>query len=386
MNNSVSSLLLLVLILFCSPLLRAQEKDPVFVLNGYVSTMQSVMFEKADEPWTNDNLIHNRLNSKLFLGKSVTVVAELRNRLFTGDMVRYYEGYADNIGSDIGWADLSWNIIDENSVLLNSTLDRFYIDINGKGFQFTAGRQRINWGQTFVWNPNDIFNTYSYFDFDYVERPGSDAARLQIFPSYSSVVEIAAKVNSEDELTAAALVRVNRWGYDFQFIGGYVNSEDIMVGTGWSGNLGGTSFRGEISWFEPVVHTVDSAGTGLFTVGIDRAFSNNSMLQLQFMYCNKPVSFDDFGSFYSGTLSAKELAISEYSVFAAYTIPVTPLFNLGVSSIIYPDLKGLFFGPTIDISLSEDIDFSMVWQHFNARPDGEHMTMNLGFLRIKYSF
>jgi hypothetical protein len=85
-------------------------------------------------------------------------------------------------------------------------------------------------------------------------------------------------------------------------------------------------------------------------------------------------------------LSAKELAISKFSIFAGYTIPVTPLVNLGASSILYPDLKGIFIGPTIDISLSENIDFSLFWQHFNAWPDDEHMTMNLGFLRIKYSF
>lgn len=381
-----SVLLLPGFLLFAVPGLMAQEKDPVFVFNGYVSTMQSVMFEKADEPWTNDNLIHNRLNTRLFLGKSVTVVAELRNRLFTGDMVRFYDGYAAEIGNDMGWADLSWNLVDENSVLLNTTLDRFYIDITGKGFQFTVGRQRINWGQTFVWNPNDIFNAYSYFDFDYVERPGSDAARFQLFPSYSSVIELAVKVNSENELTTAALVRVNKWSYDFQFIGGYVNSEDIVIGTGWSGNIGSTSFRGEISWFEPAGEKSDSTGTGLFTIGFDRSFSNNSMLQLQFMYCNDPIKFDDFESFYTGSLSAKELAISEYSIFAGYTIPVTPLINLGASSIIYPDLKGLFIGPTIDISLSQDIDFSLVWQYFSARPDDELITMNLGFIRIKYNF
>ncbi len=87
-------------------------------------------------------------------------------------------------------------------------------------FQVTLGRQRINWGQTFVWNPNDIFNAYSYFDFDYIERPGSDAVRLQYFPSSSSVAEFAVKVDDENDITAAGLYRFNKWGYDIQFLAG----------------------------------------------------------------------------------------------------------------------------------------------------------------------
>lgn len=381
-----SSPAIFLVLLYINPIVKGQESNSWYSVNGYISSMQSVMFEKADNPWTNDNLIHNRINTKLFLGQSVTVTAELRNRIFTGDMVRFNADYAGYIGSDPGWADLSWNLIDNNSLLFNTTLDRFYIDISGRGYQLNIGRQRINWGQALVWNPNDVFNAYSYFDFDYVERPGSDAIRLQLFPSYSSAIELAAKVNNRDELTAAALFRFNRWGYDIQFTGGYVNSEDIFFGTGWSGAIGSNSFRGEISWFQPAAHFSDSTGTGLFTVGFDRSFSNNAMIQLQMIYCNDPLEFSDFGSFYTGSMSAKDLAISDFSLFISFTYPVTPLINLGASSIIYPDLKGFFAGPTADISLAGNIDFSLIWQYFRATAGGETLTMNLGFLRLKYSF
>ena len=62
--------------------------------------------------------------------------------------------------------------------------------ISTEGFIATAGRQRINWGQTFVWNVNDVFNAYSYFDFDYKERPGRmlfvfNSIRIILLPSNS---------------------------------------------------------------------------------------------------------------------------------------------------------------------------------------------------------
>ena len=160
-------------------------------------------------------------------------------------MVRSGQSYSEMIGSDHGLVDLSWNILNKQSFFLNTTIDRLWVDFNYGKFQARVGRQRINWGQTLVWNPNDIFNAYSFFDFDYVERPGSDAIRLQYYPDSSSAFELAVKADYENNITAAALYRFNKWGYDIQFLAGYFNSEDIVAGAGWSGALGSVSFRGE---------------------------------------------------------------------------------------------------------------------------------------------
>ncbi len=159
--------------------------------------------------------------------------------------------YAASVAADQGWVDMSWNILNEQSFFLNTTIDRLWADFNYGKFQARVGRQRINWGQTLVWNPNDVFNSYSFFDFDYVERPGSDAIRLQYYPGSSSAMELAVKADYRDHITASALYRFNKWGYDIQFLAGYVNSEDLMAGAGWSGAIGSVSFRGEASWFQP---------------------------------------------------------------------------------------------------------------------------------------
>lgn len=243
--KSVFKIAAIVLIfLGLSPRVLSQETYPGLTANGYVSLLQSSIFERFDEEWFNENIIHNRLNVRLYAGPKVTFGMEMRNRIFTADMLTYYPGYASGIDADRGWLDMSWNVIDERSFLFNIFLDRLWIDFSGNNYQLRLGRQRINWGQAFVWNPNDVFNTYSYFDFDYPERPGSDAIRLQIYPSYSSTLEIAANIDSEDNITAAALYRFNKWGYDIQFLGGYISGSDLMLGTGWSGSLGSASFRG----------------------------------------------------------------------------------------------------------------------------------------------
>ena len=378
--------LILAISLFLSTGTILSQDNKSIELKGYVTTMQSVIFDSLSGPFQNENLLHNRLNFKGYINNNITFAAELRNRLFTGDMVRYGATYSGIIGADQGFVDMSWNILDKQSFLLNSAIDRLWLDFNYKRIQVTIGRQRINWGQTFVWNPNDIFNAYSFFDFDYVERPGSDAVRIQVFPSASSAAELAIKVDSDHDVTAAGLFRFNALGYDIQFLAGFVNSEDVVIGTGWSGAIGSISFRGEGSWFQPYEEFPNSLGDILLTAGFDKIFKNNSIAQIQFMYCNNPLELINLTGFYSGNLSAKNLAFSEFSAFGQFTWAVNPLLNLSLSGMWFPDLDGFFAGPSMDYSLAENLDFSLIWQHFNSTIGGVPNKMNLGFLRLKYSF
>ena len=348
--------------------------------------MQSAMFDSLSGPVTFDNLIHNRLNINAYIGNKITFNTELRNRLFTGDMSRAGNAYSEIIGSDQGLADMSWNLIRENSFFFNTTIDRLWMDVRLDRFEARIGRQRINWGQALVWNPNDIFNAYSFFDFDYIERPGSDAVRIQYFPSSSSAAEIAAKIDSEHDVTAAGLYRFNKWGFDLQFLAGYANSRDLVAGTGLSGAIGSFSLRGEGTLFYPAGSSGSDEGTLLLTAGTDRIFENNSMLQFQFMYCNNPLSITDFNSFYSGNMSAKDLAFSEFTAFGSFTWAANPLLNLTLSAMWFPDLDGYFAGPSIDYSLAENIDFSLIWQHFDSSMNGSNTRINLAYLRLKYSF
>jgi hypothetical protein len=62
------------------------------------------------------------------------------------------------------------------------------------------------------------------------------------------------------------------------------------------------------------------------------------------------------------------------------------LASLSLAAIWYPDLKGYYAGPGIDFSMAENVDFTFVWQYFKSRISGEASQINLGFIRIKYSF
>src|SRR5210317_1168395 len=98
---------------------------------------------------------------------------------------------------------------DNTGYALTTTIDRLWLQFTFGNLEIIAGRQRINWGQTLVWNPNDIFNSYSYFEVDYPERPGSDALRFQYYTGDASTIEVAAKIDSAKQVTAAGYFRFN---------------------------------------------------------------------------------------------------------------------------------------------------------------------------------
>ena len=97
--------------------------DDHFTLGGYVKYMNTNSFIQLNQIAT-DNLFHNRLNLKYYVHDHWTVKVEMRNRVFYGASLQGIPNYAKSIGSDAGVVDMSFNVINEPALLLNSTIDR----------------------------------------------------------------------------------------------------------------------------------------------------------------------------------------------------------------------------------------------------------------------
>ncbi len=369
------------------PMDESGEDKKLFSLSagGYASWLHMAMFEKTSENWINSSMLHNRLNFKAYAGSRVTIALELRNRFVTGDMIKLDPSYSGRLASDDGWIDMSWNIFSGNSYAINTLIDRAYIDFTTGNLEMRAGRQRINWSQALIWNPNDIFNTYSFFDFDYVERPGSDAVRLTYSTGPASAVETVIKVDAANRITAAALGRFSLLNTDMQFLAGVTDDDFFTAGTGFSGAIGSFSVRGEATLFAPF-RGPEKDNTFIATLGIDKSFSDKVTTLAQVMYSGNPIDLNSFTELYEGGLTARQLAFSKFSAAGQISYSPVPLLNISLSAIWYPDLEGFYAGPAVDISLAENVDFSFLWQHFNSTIAGEETRMNLGFIRIRYSF
>lgn len=390
MNQSYYNKLLLILVM-CIPL-QAFVQESKVSLNGYVKELY--MFYSPENPipgtdldYLATNIIHNRLNFKWYTSKKFTTVIEMRNRLMFGNLVTKFPDYQSTVDVDNGLMDLSWISAQSTSWFVHSMIDRAYLDYSSGKWQVRLGRQRVNWGVNLVWNPNDIFNTFSYFDFDYEERPGTDAVRIQYYSGATSSAELVYKPGRDNAHSSfAGMYRFAKWDYDFQFIGGQAGN-DWVLGGGWSGDIGGAGFRGEITHFEPR-NDVSTRAT-VASVSADYTFSNSWYIHSSILYSSngKTGNAGGMNVLFNPEMSAKQLSFARYSLFGQVSKPITPLFSGSFSGIVNPSDGSFYVGPAFTYSLLNNLELMLTSQLFFGDAGTEFGDIGqIAFGRLKWSF
>jgi hypothetical protein len=363
--------------------LKSQEK---FTIDGYISQMGSSVFVSDSGNATWDYNLHNRINIAYYLTENINANVQFRNQFLWGETMELTPDYAEKFSKDNGFFDLNWNWYSGTNSLLNTQIDRAFVEYTTGKFEFSVGRQRINWGRTLVWNPNDIFNAYSYYEFDYPEKPGSDAIRAVYYSGSASSYELVAKMDSANNLTLAALKKINKGGYDFQFLGGYANGEDFVFGTGWEGSIRQFAFRGEMTYYHPQKNWSDTTGVFLASIGTDISFGNSIMVQAEFLY-NDSKTRAQLNQLYVAPANSKSLSISEYNFFTNITYSITPILSAYMAGMYYTDQNGFFLMPGFDLSLTNNLNFSLIYQYFNVEiTTNQRIGMNMAFGRLKWNF
>ncbi|WP_421878126.1 hypothetical protein [Marinoscillum sp.] len=371
---------LLLFVLLLPLMARAQEEeDPKLVIKGYIKDMVTFNFPAKDSTLI-DNLIHHRLNLAYYPNDHFTAKLEFRNRIFTGDLVRLFPSYASLIDVNNDYFDLSWTPVDRNGLVIHTMIDRAYFQWHKEDWEVTLGRQRLNWGVNLAWNPNDLFNSYSFFDFDYEERPGSDALRVRKYTGYASEVEFAIKAaDSFEEMTTAIRYQINQWNYDIQFIGG-VMKNNLALGTGWAGSIGGMGFKGELTYLS---HLEMKKQDFLTSVSLDYMFANS-------IYLNGSVLYNSFGKKQptfglvntSSNLDIRSISPYTWSTFLQASYPIHPLLNAGMATILFPTDGSLFLNPSVTYSIVNNLDLDLIGQfYFSESQDSKAL-----YLRLKYSY
>ena len=198
MSNTVNRTLVVLFFVCISFSLLAQDSIPKKKLSdylqfqGYLKDLQVANFSNKDSLSTY-GFLHNRLNFKFYPTTTISLGLEIRNRFYYGQQVQNTPHFGKYIATDQGYYPLSRLLFNEKSLVLHTMVDRVWINWGYKKWEVRLGRQRINWGKTLVWNPNDLFNTFNYANFDYEEQPGSDALKLSYYPSGMSALEFAIK-------------------------------------------------------------------------------------------------------------------------------------------------------------------------------------------------
>lgn len=384
MIKKYSGLLLIVLFILQGTL-AAQSITPYF--KGYLKELGSFSLSNDLNTVHYDNIIHNRLESRFSFESGFEIKADLRTRLINGFTVENVPGYADILDNDPGFVDMSLILVDKDKAIVHTAIDRLQLSYYSEKWDVVLGRQRVNWGKSMVWNPNDLFNAYSYLDFDYEERPGTDALTVQYSWSYASSLQLGYKFGkSLDESVIAFMARGNVGDYDFQLItGNYLDK--LVLGAGWTGYLHNAGFNGEISYFRSRENFIDESGHIAATVGSDYMFSNSLYLSGELLYNGGWNSNSNALAQLSQPPTADNLFISETGFFVNSNYPLTALTNLSFGVMGSFTESVFVFIPQVSYSVTENLDFLVLSQLLkgNALQNATN-TPNVLFFRLKWSF
>lgn len=376
---------LICLVLSASPA-QAQLKEIVDI-GGYFKELGQLAFDNDFSTFRYDNSLQNRLESKWEFSKDFEINAHLRTRLISGYSIKNMPGITNFYESDPGFADMTWVLFGSEYSVLQSQIDRLYASYFSGDFEMHAGRQRINWGRTLVWNPNDLFNNYAFLDFDYEERPGVDALLAQYNWSYASSAQLGFRMGDTfEEMVIAGMVRTSWGSYDIQLLGGHY-LDKAAIGAGWAGYIDDAGFKGEVTYFQPEDNFLKETGTLTATLGFDYLLPNSLYLQSELLYnggfeegrsplaeLNRPPRADD-------------LFVAETGYYVSSNYPVSPLLNASLGILGSFDRSLFVFIPQVSYSLSQNLDLLVLSQLLKGRTFSETIdTQNLFFLQLKWSY
>ncbi len=358
--------------------------------------------DEGGSRWQATNLLHARLNLRWYADPAVTVGVESKLRLFSGAGARDLAAETDRLGGNRGWFHWDTRFVDTDHQVMIGTLDRTWVDGTAGPVELTVGRQRVAWGTALVWNPVDLFNAASPLDFDNVEKPGTDAARVQVYLGPNTKAEVAAApARRADDATAAAELVLNRWGYDWVLLGGRRGPETVAGGA-WAGSIGGGGFRGEVlgafprAGYRPPPGLPYPPGVpapvrdGAYLTGtVDGDYTFHSSL-----YLHGAVLYNSAGAAGAagglGSLAAyarRWLSPARWSVFAEAGHDLSPLVHAGLASILNPGDGSWYLGPSLDWSAGPDLDVTcsgLVFGGVAGSEFGDAGTILLA--RVQYAF
>lgn len=393
MKHIIRYIWFLALLLAVSSLV-AQEVSPenianrpakTFIFNGYLKALPSLDFTNITDDINFNNIFHNRLNFRYSHSNNLFFVVEVRNRLLSGSMVSdYHNLLKESLKTDNGLVNASFVPASGKNHLWHLNSDRFYADWRHNDWQFRLGRQRINWGINMVSNPNDLFNTYSFFDFDYEERPGADALRIQHYTGDLSRWELAINPAREAEKSVAAMMYAfNTKGIDLQFIAGYYRNRTAL-GTGWATHIKESGFKGEVTLFNSL-SKMDSM-TVVAAISLDHIFANGMYGFAEMLYNGGNRSGETNLLLMTEPMSADNIFISKYAITGSLNYPVSPILSTSAAAIYMPDLKGFYIMPSLSWSVVTNFDLTLLTQYFQVNHSGSPIRLFRPFLQTKWSF
>ncbi len=370
--------------------MQAQDGNEAPRISGYLNNSTQFAATHPDllEETLWQNVAYQRLNIDWRIRPYIRMEVGIRNLLHAGNAtaLSYIKEDADK---DRGWADLSWNLFSRKNMLYHLNIDRCSFQWTRGAWEVKAGRQRINWGQTLVWNPINIFNPYSFFRIYYPEHPGCDAIRTTYYHNATAYSELAASLDRYGKPTAAFLHNRQINNLEYRLMGGVYQGSDAVIGGGLTSGQGRLIVRAEGSYFHPLTHNSHHSEVLQIAAGADYVFTNNLIIQGEVLYRNHSTDthVENLLRLYESQQSAKSLSVSKWSILAQALCPVTPRFSVRLSAAYFVDKRLSYAALSLSYRISKNMEASL-FSHFLNHGVEEPIKIRgeSGSLQYKWNF
>ena len=257
----------LALVVCCTALSGAPVHAQSRWLTGYLQTVPLFTGATALSDSNIAGFTRVRLATEPVLG-SVSFEAAYEHAL-TGRQRDASAGFGLGVVPSGGeWLDLEWTVAQEEHVLWRHRFDRLNVTWSPtRTMELSAGRQAVSWGTTLVLTPADPFLPFSPADPFRLFRGGVDAARVRIYPSPLSQIDLVVRPSQTDvgeEVTALGRGLATWRNWELSAWGGSLYG-DATGAFGAAGGLGAWAVRGE-----GMVRQINGAVVFRGTIGLDR--------------------------------------------------------------------------------------------------------------------
>ncbi len=299
-------------------------------ITGYVLTVPLFSGSTALSDSNASNFNRFRLSTEQALGPLVFEAAYEHAVTFQQNITALSLGLGGlaDIQSGGEWLDLQGTISrhDQEHVLWRHRFDRLNVAWSpAEAMELSVGRQAISWGTTQVFTPADPFPAFSPTDPFQVFRAGVDAARLRIYPSALSEIDVVFRPSRTDvgeEVTALArgFATWKNWGLSAW--GGTLYG-DSAGAVGASGGIGPWAIN-----FEAVVRDYHGTVVGRASIGTFRLFQvSDRDLTIVAEYQRDGRGADGPDELLT-VLQSREFRRGEYQVFGRDEVAVTAAYQI----------------------------------------------------------
>jgi len=380
MKNAIKPALLFVLLIFGNA--HAQEfKGHLKLLNNLFIPYPDTLF------WFTDQTLENRLEFKWDATDWLRFDIQARNRFIYGDFVETIPTYSLLIGSSNGFVDLSFLWADGRSFVGHTEFDRLLARFILNSIELTVGRQRINWGMDLVWNPNDIFNTFSYLNLEYPERPGTDAVNLKVYTGTLSYFDLVYQPHKTADSSAYGVrYRANIARTDFQALAARMAGYYVLGG-GLSSELGQFAIRSEVSYFS--AQKSDAKSGFVATLSADRSMGSNSFVQLGALYNSfgRRGSQEPLSLIEPRAQSPMMLSRGKVNLFVGVNGTVETLFTPSLVILANPIDWSAAVIPSVGYSASNNLTLALTAMLFTGHTTDEYPNNGqLAYFKVQWNF